>query len=124
MCTEDLPEYAQNRVSAWADPEELRQLAQRLRSEAERAEQAADANEYFSLDLSHLNLAYSCLYKSNLRQALLAHADLQFAQLQNAHLFSAFLCEADLRYANLVGADLRDAELGLVQLNHALDAGP
>ncbi len=124
MCTEDLSEYAQNRVSAWADPEELRQLAQRLRSEAERAEQAAEANEFFSLDLSHLNLAYACLYKANLRQALLARADLEFAQLQNAHLFSAFLCEADLRYANLVGADLRNAELGLAKMTNTHDSRP
>lgn len=122
MCTEDLSEYTQNRVSSWADPEELRQLAQRLRSEAERAEQAAEANEFFSLDLSRLNLAYACLYKANLRQALLAYADLEFAQLQNAHLFSAFLCEADLRYANFVGADLGNAELGLAKPMNAYDA--
>ena len=119
MCTEDLSEYTQNRVAAWADPGELRQLAQRLRSEAERA---AEANEFFSLDLSHLNLAYACLYKANLRQALLAYADLEFAQLQNAHLFSAFLCEADLRYANFVGADLGNAELGLAKPMNAYDA--
>ena len=116
VCTEDLSEYAQNRVSAWADPRELRQLAQRLRSEAERAEQAAETNEFFSLDLSRLNLAYICLYKANLRQGLFAHADLEFAQLQHARLFSAFLCEADLGYANLIGADLRNAQLATANL--------
>ena len=124
MCTEDLSEYAQNRVSSWADPEELRRLAQRLRSEAERAEQAAEANEFFSLDLSRLNLAYACLYKANLRQALLAHSDLEFAQLQDANLFSAFLCDANLGHANLIGADLRNAELGLAKLGNNRGLGP
>jgi hypothetical protein len=96
----------------------IRQLGSKVHSEAIRAAEEIEANEWLDDgSLQSVNLFEAKLNGANLFSADLRYANLLFADLQGANLIGANLDQVHIRGTNLRGAKLRGAYLADVDID-------